>query len=64
MTQQFAALSECMADECPLVRAAAVAGAAQVGGSSLELCGVVWAMCASWCRLQLWRAQRRRVARP
>eukprot|EP00983_Pelagomonas_calceolata_P001300 44671-Pelagomonas_calceolata.AAC.3 len=29
MTQQFAALSECMADECPLVRAAAVAGAAQ-----------------------------------
>ncbi|KAF5833222.1 condensin II non structural maintenance of chromosomes subunit-domain-containing protein [Dunaliella salina] len=30
MTQQFAALSECMADECPLVRAAAVAGAAQV----------------------------------
>jgi hypothetical protein len=44
MTQQFAALSDCMVDECPLVRASAVAGAAQVRGSS-----TVMYMCVCVC---------------
>lgn len=54
MTQQFAALSDCMADECPVVRAAAVAGAAQVCALACLFGGGEGAMLAGLCERLTW----------